>query len=191
MTESISAMVDGEIDEEIHSELLEELCRDPALKQRWQRYHLIRSAIRGECDSTLVRSEYADRSERARPGEQQTVKPLRTRVKFSGFFGRLLAGRLNWAGGLGLAAGLSAVAAVGFISGSFVDFQLLQQESGINSVAYSVAEPARWATSSEYEDLGLRGVSHLNESLLAHSESAGYSLMNGVSNYARLVSYNH
>ena len=189
MTENISALVDGEIDEEIHSELLEDLCQDPSLQQRWQRYHLIRSAIRGECSSSLLRNVYAGDGEGARSIETSPDKPHLERQIFPELFDRIFPGRLNWAGGLGLAAGLSAIAAVGFISGNLVDFQLLQQKSETASFAFNDSGPTRWVTTSEFENFETKSINHLNETLLTHSENTGYPSMNGISNYARLVSY--
>ena len=58
MSEKISALVDDVVDENCMPELIDELCEDPLLQERWQRYHLIRSAIRGECTTAYFESVY-------------------------------------------------------------------------------------------------------------------------------------
>lgn len=45
LEEALSALCDGELDGETRNELLQRLCSDPELKQRWESYHLIRDAL--------------------------------------------------------------------------------------------------------------------------------------------------
>lgn len=189
MTENLSALVDEEIDESSQSELLEELCRDPLLQQRWRRYHLIRSAIRGECSLQFLRQGYVDNEDHTEPVESLSSEAPVTPQKIRGFFERSRPRWMNWAGGFGLAAGLSTAAVVGFVSGTLVDFQLIQQQSETVEITYNDSGPTRWVIASDFGNTDLKSVDHLNQTLLAHSENSGYSSMNGISNYARLVAY--
>ena len=48
MKESLSALMDGELSEHEQAQLLADLARDPQLARVWERYHLIRAALRKE-----------------------------------------------------------------------------------------------------------------------------------------------
>ncbi|GAA6134488.1 anti sigma-E factor RseA C-terminal domain-containing protein [Oceaniserpentilla sp. 4NH20-0058] len=47
-TESLSALMDGELDELAMQRLFNEMDKDPSVQQQWSRYHLARDAIKGD-----------------------------------------------------------------------------------------------------------------------------------------------
>ncbi len=186
MSEEISALIDREIDEECLVDLIDELCHKPELIERWQQYQLMRSAVRGECTRTYFDSVYA-RSEKLtdlidepsaiftyrRTGRENSVSRLRQRWG-------------SWVGGFGLAAGLGVAAAVGFVSSSLFEFQFLQSDRSYTAGIHENGVPVKWTNAANLAVADDSSVVYLNESLLAHSEAAGF---NGLSNYARMVSY--
>lgn len=190
MSENISALIDNEVDQEQHTNLIDELCQDSELKDRWERYHLIRSAIRGECTRAYMRSIY-------RPHEMQKF-PVDLPVAASAYpssiatsiKNRLQQYRSSWIGGFGLAVSLSAAVALGFFSSSLVDIQFGQAERTAFEALHNPSGPVRWVTQANLDGSTSQNVEFLNQTLLAHSESTSYPLMNGLSNYARLVVYN-
>ncbi len=190
MSEKISALIDQEIGRDAHSEVVEELCRDPDMQQRWERYHLIRSAIRGECAKSYLDAVYRREETRTEHAENLSSIPKRDRIKQGTSAGGFRTLWLNWAGGLGLAAGLSAAAVLGFVTSSLVDFQFTSEDTSYVEVLVNDANAMQWVSHSEHEVAKSESAPYLNQMLLAHSESTAYPLMNGLSNYARLVSYN-
>ena len=46
--EPLSALMDGELNHRLSSDLLDQIARDPELRASWERYHLIAQAMRGE-----------------------------------------------------------------------------------------------------------------------------------------------
>ncbi|ACT05935.1 anti sigma-E protein, RseA [Dickeya chrysanthemi Ech1591] len=56
--EELSALMDGEA---VDNALLSTLSKDDKLQQRWQRYHLVRDALRGDVSETLMHVDVAAR----------------------------------------------------------------------------------------------------------------------------------
>ena len=50
-TESLSALMDGELDELSMRRLLNDMDNDPAMKDQWARFHVARDAIKGDTSS--------------------------------------------------------------------------------------------------------------------------------------------
>lgn len=75
-TESLSALMDGELDELSMRRLLNDVDSDPAMKAQWARYHLARDAIKGDSsvfaamDISAAVSEALDQE----PTSQQTTQ---------------------------------------------------------------------------------------------------------------------
>ncbi len=191
MSENLSALLDQEIAADDLTELVESLCQDPGLQERWQRYHLIRSAIRGECtldyynavysttkipDQLVARSSSEDKSQRTMP------KSLSARLR---------RGWGSWPRGLGLAAGLTAALALGFASSSILELQIHDTEPTYVENAKRSTALNWWQNDSEPIHAERDSTNHLNETLLAHSEDTGYPLLNGLSNYIRMVAYDY
>ncbi len=187
MSENISALIDKEIDEQHHEVLVVELCQNPELHQRWERYHLIRTAIRGECTRAYMNTVYGLEAN-SKPHVDQ-FEPDRKHSIVETLGAWLRSHLTNWSGGFGLAAGLSSAAVIGFFASSLIDVQFRQSETLFTETAYKQAGPVRWTSDESLADSDGQSVDFLNETLLAHSESTGYPMMNGLSNYVRLVAY--
>ena len=115
LKESLSAVMDGEADEFEIRRVLNEAAEDAELRGVWERYHLVRSVMRGEGRklgaSTLGREFWAqiDADGAAPSSETVTVErePEIARV----------APRLGWLqriAGVGVAAGVAAAVVIGF-----------------------------------------------------------------------------
>ena len=187
MSEKISALVDEVVDENCLPELIEELCEDPLLQERWQRYHLIRSAIRGECTTAYFESVYGiseTTTDTTAPSlfafkrQQNLVQGLRERWG-------------GWVNGFVLAAALSTAAVFGFVSNSIFDTQLSDPQKSYVESFYVGNDALVWQAHSNQDAHEFVNASYLNETLLAHNDFNGLSSINGLSNYARMVSYDN
>ncbi len=72
LKESLSALMDNEASEFEFRRILKESEANPELKQKWERFHMLSAAIRGELDSTIdagsaVISSDAGKSDEKRP----------------------------------------------------------------------------------------------------------------------------
>ncbi len=191
MSEKISALVDEVVDENCLPELIEELCEDPLLQERWQRYHLIRTAIRGECTTAYFESVYGI-SEAA----TDTVAPSlfafeRQRKASAGLVQDLRERWGSWVNGFGLAAAVSAAAVFGFVSNSIFDTQLSEPKKSYAESFYVGNDALVWQAHSNQDAREIVSANYLNETLLAHNDFTGFSSINGLSNYARMVSYDN
>jgi len=187
MSEEISALIDDEIDLQQHAELVDQLCMNSDLQDRWRRYQVIRSAIRGECVHSYFSSVYIhghETPEFIEPTAELQPKPV------EGLISQWLRTRWsNWFGGFGLAAGLTAAAAVGFISNSLLDVQLNQPNTDYVESAVIETSTTQWITLANRNSDVEPSIQFLNQTLIAHGESTSYPLINGLSNNARLDSY--
>lgn len=102
MNEKLSALLDNELSELDERRVLSALGADPALRAAWERYHLIRAAMRRELDAvapghlpgTIAKAIAAEPSHRA--GRRLAVNAARL------------------AGGLAIAAAVATVAIINF-----------------------------------------------------------------------------
>ncbi len=191
MSEKISALVDEVVDEQHLPELIEELCEDPLLQERWQRYHLIRSAIRGECTTAYFESVYGI-SEVARDMDAPSMFAFERQRKANVGWVRDFRERWgSWVSGFGLAAALSAAAVFGFVSNSIFDTQLSDPQKSYAESFYLGNDALVWQAHSSQDAHEIVSANYLNETLLAHNDFTGLFSINGLSNYARMVSYNN
>ena len=77
--EQLSALIDGELDQNGSAKLLSELCKDNELKRCWQSYHVIRESMRGGMPDTF-RHGFADQIMSAIESEPAILAP-QTRFK--------------------------------------------------------------------------------------------------------------
>ncbi len=104
MNEKLSAFIDAEVDELEERRVLDALASDTELRTAWERYHLMRAAIRNELDDVLVPGLSERIAQRI-----QTAPSLRTRKSF----GKIVSGSVVKAvGALAIAASVAAVAIV-------------------------------------------------------------------------------
>lgn len=191
MSEKISALVDEVVDERYLPELIEELCEDPLLQERWQRYHLIRSAIRGECTTAYFESVYGVSEEATDTVAPSLLAFKRQRKVNVGWVHDLRERWGSWVNGFGLAAALSTAAVFGFISNSIFDTQLSDPQNSYAESFYVGNDALVWQAHSNQDAHEIVNANYLNETLLAHNDFTGLYSINGLSNYARMVSYDN
>ena len=190
MSEKISALIDEELQGAEHAHAVEQLCQDSALKERWERYHVIRSALRGECTPMYLRSVYerTDEAPRAAPSAATLSGHRQRQNRTADSWFRSL--WPNWLSGYGLAASLTAAVFVGFLSGSLIDLRFGEPDrsTGVATVI-SQSVPVQWIADADAARSNSQSAVFLNQALLAHGESSSFALLNGLSNYAKLVAY--
>ena len=167
MHEKLSALLDDELGVEDQDQVLTEIIEREELAQTWQRYHMIRAAMRMEPVGhvgTLPQRMAPLLSGNNAPAAARQTRPVRN---------------FGWVPGLAMAASIAGLLAVGLWSG------LPGLESGNPAADRQVAEideGTRWQTSSPSTE------SVLNAYLVEHGEFSSPSTMNGLMAYARFVS---
>ena len=191
MSEKISELVDDAVDENCLPEVIEELCEDPLLQERWQRYHLIRSAIRGECTTAYFESVYGIPEAATDTPAQSLFAFKRQRKEKVGLIHDLRERWGGWVNGFGLAAALSAAAVFGFVSNSIFDSQQSDPQNSYAESFYVGNDALVWQAHSNQDVHKSVSTNYLNETLLAHNDFTGLFSINGLSNYARMVAYDN
>jgi len=170
MKEQLSAYMDNELSGLEERRLFAALETDAGLRHAWERYHLIRAALRKEGLALVPRM--AERVAQTLPERSATAAKTR-------FLARAL-------GGLALAATVAAIAVFGL--------QILHQpDPSTSKVAASAQTPARTAilragiTRWDTEQPEIE--SALNVYLVEHNEFAPTSGMGGLLPYVRVVGY--
>jgi sigma-E factor negative regulatory protein RseA len=181
--QSISSLVDGEVDAKECRRISEMLCREQQHRKRWERYHLISDALRSSLPAVMDR-ELADRIRQAVDREPAILAPKR-RVEMNP--------ATRWAAGMAVAASVAAVAVFG------VRFSN-------EDAALGTAQVAQMPASSEFVRLAetpapVAGVStvkatgettlqpQLDQYLFNHHQQAFGSGIQGAMPYARIVTY--
>jgi sigma-E factor negative regulatory protein RseA len=180
MKESLSALMDGELSEHEQAQLLADLTRDAELAGVWERYHLIRAALRKELGPMM----FGGLSEQVARGIGDTSAggagaspPQRRRPV------------VRWASGLALAASVATM--------TILSIQWLQPgDSGTQPAQVTVA-PVTSVTPTNVMsadmtqwDAGEPEVTHLlNTYLVEHNETMPTADMKGVITYGRFVGY--
>jgi sigma-E factor negative regulatory protein RseA len=100
MTQELSSLMDGELDGHEAERTIRSCCGNEELKQKWQAYHVIGDALRGDCP---CRSASTKRIMEAIASEPTVLAPRR--------FAAASAGRIAFAA----AASVATVAVVGWI----------------------------------------------------------------------------
>lgn len=177
VSEQISALADGELPDAEQELLLRRLAAEPALRQEWQRIHLMRDALHNELPAQLSPS-LAERVMAAIEHEPAPVAEPAWRSA-ARRLGKPLAG-------LAVAASVAALAIIGleqtFGPGSEPSAPAPQVASldPTQAPAPQAQEGTRW----DQPQAGNR----LNAYLVNHSEHAGSSLP-GMMNYVRIAGY--
>lgn len=167
--EQISALLDDELDSSEQDDLLAAITEDAGLAETWQRYHLIRAAVRREA---LV--HLPDLPSRVESFLGTDIEPIRRTRSQSPAAGR-------WIPGLALAASVAGLVSLGLFS--FLTGEESTGSAGRNQVV-ELDQGTKWETTSpELEHT-------LNAFLVEHGEFTPMSNMNGLMAYAKFVSYN-
>lgn len=168
MNEKVSALMDGELSAGERDRLLLEMAKDPGPRAAWQRYHVIGAALRKDAD-VLVSAELSDRVLHRIKND-----PLPISRAF-----RLLPMQhlAKLAGGLAIAASVTAVAVFSFKSSLLPDPSHVALSSPSVAVATNtqVAKPEQGSS--------------LNALLVIHNEFSPAASINGLMPYVRVVSH--
>lgn len=172
--DKISALMDGELDEDEVSQLFSRLKPQGEMRESWDTFHLIGDALRG--DGRL--SPHLSRRITERLAAEPTVLAPRRRTA---------AKRVN-AYVLSAAASLSAVALVVWVAFSINPLGAPPQEIAKARIpaASPVPATAQVASISNLSDFSSQG--NLNEYLLAHQGFSPSTAILGVAPYIRSVS---
>jgi len=171
MSEKLSALIDGELSEHEQRQLLRDMMREGSLRQTWDRYHVIRAALRRD-GQEVVATAVAPRVLAALAGEQPDSA--------TGVPSRML----RLAGTVAIAATVAAVTLVGVqhVFGPGPETPLLAQAPG--------AKPAQAIHTVRWEKQKPETERVLNAYLVEHNE---YTPANGVSSMlgpnVRVVAY--
>lgn len=165
MHEKISALLDDELNGSEQDEILKAISCDTCLSETWQRYHLIRAALRAESIAHVCRLP-----ERMAPLLSSKTAQAR----------KLPSATINWVPGLALAASIAGLAGLGLFY--TMGETTLEHSARVNQVV-QVDQGTKWETSTPDVE------QTLNAFLVEHGEFAPQSGMNGLMAYAKFVSY--
>jgi len=160
MRDKISALMDGELDDQSAGELIRALARDAAAAEAWRTYHLISDAMR---DSRLLSGGFTARVASRLAEEPTVLAPART-----------LAEKRKWFA-LSAAASAAAVALVGWVA--------IAPEQRVVPVQAPVAQ-----VKPEAKPVIVPLPSAANDYLLAHQGFSPRASLQGMAPYVRAVS---
>ena len=197
MKETLSLLMDAELDGAARARAIKDVAADPDLCSVWERYHVIRLAMRHEIEWTLppgFSEQVAARIDSE--GQGQTVQTQR--------LGTWMAGRGGWVARFAIAASVAAVVLVGL--------RVNDREIGRGTTAAVVASagrsavpqiPVQFGQFTSVQDAAFRGDSvpqwtqmrpqwrrRLSAYLLEHNELAPEA-GGDLAGYVRIVDYGH
>jgi sigma-E factor negative regulatory protein RseA len=176
MKEQVSRLMDSALDSAEQTRVLDAMAEQAELRRSWQRYHLIGAAMRNELggavDPALAERIAAQiRKERAATGKR--VLPFRARA-----LPRQVAS-------LALAASVAAIAVFTLVP----RHQESTPEDQTAALAQLPAERVARSGTTRWDTLSPEMENTLNAYLVEHGEFAGSPGLNGLTSYARFVSY--
>ncbi|HYC48389.1 MAG TPA: sigma-E factor negative regulatory protein [Burkholderiales bacterium] len=157
----ISALMDGELDEQEAQRVLAGIKSDPELRIRWDEFHLVRDALRAE---PLLSSRFSESLSRRLADEPTVLAPQR----------RLVGSRRAATYAMSAAASVCAVA--------FVAWVAVGTQTTPESLPVAVKEPAPEPLRSVPSD------GRMSEYLLAHERFSPSTALQGLAPYIRTVS---
>ena len=164
--EAISALADGERGGDNSEALIDKIIHDPEARKTWERYHLIRDAIKERLPEKIP-TTLAARVHDAIAAEPISLDARRKRPRL-----------LKPIAGLALAASVATLAIVGVRS---FDTGVAPVTQVATASRPTESSGNRWNVNPEVE-------ARLNAYLVNHSEYVGYG-MQGMMPYARIVGY--
>ena len=173
MKEKVSALLDGALDDDASSRMLESLKRDGALRRNWENYCLIGDVLR---DEDVLSSDFTRKVMQCLEDEPTVLAPVR-RDTGNGWVRHLMP----------IAASVMGVAAVGWVAmtlnGAGQDsIQMAATKAPALVVAAQASAGGRTAAASASVESTER------EYLFAHQAMAPSAAMPGVALYVRTVS---
>ncbi|MCR4302560.1 MAG: sigma-E factor negative regulatory protein [Sulfuricaulis sp.] len=174
MKEKLSALVDNELNDLDERRVLTALEQDAELRNTWERYHLVRSALRQDMD-TLLSPEMAKRVAARIEMEPANVASFR-RQKITRFVGTFA-----------IAASVAAIAIAG------VQFLNRPDSAPVASLAVNQPAPEKIirAGTTRWDRKEPETESALNSFLVEHNEFASSSGIGGMMPYVRVVGYDN
>lgn len=181
--ETLSALVDGELDGAGRETAINLLLKDSAARQRWQRHHLISDALRRNLPHAIDK-DFSSRIMRALQDEPTILAPRR---RTTGGFGRRIAG-------LAVAA---SVAAMGVLGVQFMyqhdalappQDQIAQLPANKSGTGMASTGAVQLVEQKAPLRLDPRVQQNLAKYLLDHNRQTARSVQ-GVVPYARIVTY--
>lgn len=193
----VSALMDNELSRRECDAAVGGLAHDASLRATWQRYHLMRTALRHEPQYAVA----SDLAERIATRLAADTVPMPARRGLVGVRWRssrpaVFAGAYKGAAGLALAASVAAVAIVGVrtltpatVPGAAVPQAAVAPAPAANSAPVSVAAAPEKSRRGIHWDTAQPEVeNNLNAFLVQHSEFTRTSGM-GVMSYVRIAGY--
>ncbi len=141
MKDRLSALLDGELDEEATNAALDRLQQDPALRQDWSAYCLIGDVLRGE---PATAPDFVDRVMAGLDKEPTVLAPMARTPE------RAAAPRL-WRSLMPFAASVMGVAAVGFVAATLYSADPAVVRVAANERAGTIAGASRAPAPSDQE----------------------------------------
>ncbi len=170
MNEKISALLDGELSARERDRLWQEMGQDPMLRAAWERYHMIRAALRKDID-VVANTDLAARVARGIENDPAPFARPLSRLPTRQF--------TKLAGGLAMAASVAAIAVFSFRSTLLPEPTQLTVSAPAADIALEpIAQVANTAQDSS-----------LNALLVKHNEFSPAASINGMMPYVRVVSH--
>jgi sigma-E factor negative regulatory protein RseA len=168
MNEKISALLDNELDERDHEPLLHELGRNPDFGRVWDRYHVIRAAMRNELEMI------------APPGLAESIRHHLTRESSPARFPLTR----RWTSPLvGGAAALAIAASVATVAVFSLRSVLAPDPSTTPSLTAQIASPPNAGVARSAQARSLDAL------LVKHGEFSATAGMGPIMPYMRVVGY--
>jgi len=180
MKQKISELLDEELPEGDSRRVLQGMVEDRELRGVWERYHLIRSAMRRELD-VVAHPVIADRI--AAAIESENVVPMRRRS-----YGLVTPRMAKFAAGLAIAASVATVAIISLqparngVQTRAQAVKTADSQVAAASLASAVPPPAAPTERAAYQDA-------LNAFLVEHGEVTPPAGMNSMMSFVRVVGY--
>lgn len=171
MNELLSALLDGELSARERADVLEQMRHNIELRRAWQRYHVIRAAVRHELDAGIE----ADIAGRVAARIALEDAPRTVRVWHWRPAARAV-------GGLAMAAGVAGLAIVGLRFSSAPS--MIQPASSLQVASLQVSQVASPALQPAADRDAWRA--QLNTLLVQHNEFAPAGI-NSVMSYVRVA----
>jgi sigma-E factor negative regulatory protein RseA len=174
--EQVSAFVDGELPDAERELLQRRLSSDDELQGTWQRYHLIRDAMREDLPEYVSRKSHSDYSQH---GDIDDSNPVPTNT-----WQRLL----RPVAGVAIAASVAMLAVFGVIYNTDsiappTASQIAASQPSQLPESYLVVPRGGWNSAKPAV------VSHLNGYLVDHSNYSGFGARQSIIPYSRIAGY--
>ncbi len=172
MKEKLSAFIDNELNELDERRVVEALAKNPELRGTWERYHLLRSAVREEL-TFVVAPALTDR----------VAEKINAPSRHHGL-GRQAVRAM---GGLAIAASVAAVAIIGLQQLQAPKPEILASIQSPQSLP--AASQAVRVSGSRWDTIQPEAENTLNTYLIEHNEFSPASGIGGMMPYVRIVGY--